>query len=386
VHIGLNAQLLDFSQTYRSGGISRYIYHLLTELRALATDDRFTVFVGQAPVDAALAPTPNFRLQPVGLPTQRPLVRIFWEQVLQPAALRRAGVDLLHSLAFAQPLLWRGPSVVSFMDLSFLRFPGAFNRGNRLYLASMARVAVRRASHLLAISEHTRQDLIHLLGAPPERVTVTYCGVDASFRPLDTATVQAYRQHRGLPERFILYVGTLEPRKNIPRLLEAYALLRRRGQPPPLVLAGPRGWRHAAIDACVAALGLGDAVRFLGYVPAAELPLCYNAADVFVYPSLYEGFGLPPLEALACGTPVVASNAASLPEALGNAALLVDPRNPAALAEALEAALTDTALRERLRAAGFAQARRFSWRRTAEETLAVYHRVQQGLWKPLATA
>jgi glycosyltransferase involved in cell wall biosynthesis len=386
VHVGLNAQLLDFSQTYRSGGISRYIYHLLVELRALEADDRFSVFVGRLPVDSALAPTPRFRLRPAGLPTGRPAVRVLWEQVLQPGALQREGVDLLHSLAFARPILWRGPSVVSFMDLSFLRFPRAFNRANRLYLTTMARGAVRRADHLIAISEHTRQDLIRLLGARPEQVTVTHCGVDPSFRPLDPAAVAAYRERMGLPERFILYVGTLEPRKNVPRLLEAYARLRREGDAPPLVLAGARGWRHAAIDARLERLGLGDQVRFLGYVPAGDLPLCYNAAAVFVYPSLYEGFGLPPLESLACGTPVVTSNSSSLPEAVGDAALVVDPRDVAGLAGALRAALDDDALRERLRAAGFVQAARFTWRRMAEQTLAIYHGVQRGLWKPLATA
>jgi glycosyltransferase involved in cell wall biosynthesis len=386
VHVGLNAQLLDFSQTYRSGGISRYIYHLLAQLRALATDDEFSVFVGRLPVDGALAPTPRFRLRAAGLPTDRPLVRIVWEQALQPGVLRRAGVDLLHSLAFAQPLLWRGPSVVSFMDLSFLRFPRAFRRGNRLYLTTMARAAVRRADHLLAISESTRQDLIRLLGARPEQVTVTYCGVDSAFRPLDAAVVRAYRERRGLPERFILYVGTLEPRKNVPRLLEAYAALRRQGSAPPLVLAGARGWGRLGIEARLRTLGLEDSVRLLGYVPTAELPLCYNAAGLFVYPSLYEGFGLPPLEALACGTPVVASNASSVPEAVGDAALLVDPRDTAALTRALAAALDDASLRERLRATGLQQAQRFSWRRMAEQTHAVYHGVRQGRWKSLATA
>jgi glycosyltransferase involved in cell wall biosynthesis len=283
-------------------------------------------------------------------------------------------------------VLWRGRSVVSFMDLSFLRYPRAFNRGNRVYLTTMARAAVRRADHLLAISEHTRQDLIHLLGADPARVTVTYCGVDAAFRPLPEPEVRAYRARRELPDEFILYLGTLEPRKNVPRLLDAYARLRRRGPAPPLVIAGGRGWGHTAVDARLEALGLTDSVRFLGFVPTAELPLCYNAAGVFVYPSLYEGFGLPPLEALACGTPVVASTASSLPEALGDAALLVDPRDSVALADALDVSLNDRALRDRLRAAGPDQARRFSWRRMAEQTLAVYHGVRQDRWNSLATA
>jgi glycosyltransferase involved in cell wall biosynthesis len=384
LHVGLNAQLLDFSHTYRSGGISRYIYHLLVQLRALGGDDRFSVFVGRTPVDAALAPTPQFRLRPVGLPTGRPAVRILWEQFLQPAALRRAGVELLHSLAFAAPLLWSGPSVVSFMDLSFLRFPRAFNRGNRIYLTLMARAAVRRADHLLTISEHTRQEVIRLLGADPRRATVTYCGVDATFRPLDATAVQAFRSRHGLTERFILFLGTLEPRKNLPRLLEAYALLRRRGRAPLLVVAGARGWRHSGIDERLRHLGLEGAVRFLDYVPPSELPLCYNAAGVFVYPSLYEGFGLPPLEALACGTPVVASNTSSLPETLDDVALLVDPHEPAALAEAIDTLLADEPLRARLRAAGFARAQQFSWRAMAERTVDVYHAVGRA-WQPSTT-
>ena len=385
MHVGLNAQLLDFSRTYRSGGISRYIYHLLAQLRLLDGDDRYTVLVPRLPVDAALAPTPRFRLVSVGLPTAQPAVRILWEQCLQPATLRRLGVDLLHSLAVAQPIAWRGPSLVSFMDVSFLRYPRAFNRGNRVYLTVMASAAVRRADRLLAISEHTRQDLVALLGARPEQVTVTHCGVDPAFRPLDPGEVAAFRARHNLPERFILYLGTLEPRKNVLRLLDAYARLRRVAAPP-LVLAGGRGWGHASIDARVAALGLHDVVTFLGYVPAADLPLCYNAAAVFVYPSLYEGFGLPPLEALACGTPVVASNASSLPEVLGEAALLIDPRDPVTLAEALAVALADETLRARLRAAGLARARQFSWRRMAEATHAAYRTVRQEPWKPSATA
>lgn len=381
MHVGLNAQLLDFSRSYRSGGISRYIFHLLAELRSLPGDDQFTAFVPTPTDDPALAATPRFRLQPTRLPithlpTSRPPLRILWEQWLQPGDLRRAGADLLHALAFVPALGWCGPTVVSFMDLSFLRYPRAFNRGNRLYLSVMARAAVRRAAHLLAISESTRQDLITLLGADPARASVTHCGVDPAFRPLPAAAVAAWRAQHDLPARFLLYVGTLEPRKNVPRLLDAYARLCRLGDPPPLVLVGGRGWRHAGIDARLARLGLGERVRLLGYLPAAELPLCYNAADLFVYPSLYEGFGLPPLEALACGTPVVTSNTSSLPEAVGAAALCVDPRDVPALATAMGQALEDHALRARLRAAGLAQAAGFSWRRMAEQTLAVYHRVR----------
>jgi glycosyltransferase involved in cell wall biosynthesis len=257
--------------------------------------------------------------------------------------------------------------------------PDAFKRANRVYLRWMARFSARRADQIITISESTRQDVIRWLGARPNKVRAIHCGVEPRFKPMrDEARLTTFRTARGLPENFILYLGTIEPRKNLIRLIDAYADLRRRGVTQwPLILAGGRGWHDTPILEHAAQADLGEALQFAGFVPDEEQPLWYNAATLFVYPSEYEGFGLPPLEALACGTPVVASNSSSLPEVVGDAAVLVDPTRSSAIADGIQRVLEDKPLRERLAEAGPEQSKAFTWRRMAEETLAVYRLVMR---------
>ena len=225
-------------------------------------------------------------------------------------------------------------------------------------------------------SESTRQDVIALCGVPAERVVTIPDGVTGAFCPADPQAVAEFRRRKGLPDRFILFLGTLEPRKNVVRLLDAYAAWRRVSREPvSLVVAGGKGWFYETIFARAAELGLGDAVIFPGFVPGDELPWWYRAAELFVYPSLFEGFGLPPLEAMACGTPTITSNVSSLPEVAGSAALLVDPEDTAGLTDAIARVLSDPALAAELRAAGPRQAARFPWSRTAAETAQVYRQV-----------
>jgi len=239
-------------------------------------------------------------------------------------------------------------------------------------LTVLTRLAARRARRLIAVSAHTAEEATRLLGVPLARIDVVYHGVDPAFCPLPANEVAAFRQRRGLPERFVLFVGTLEPRKNLVRLVEAFARIRagRVG----LVLAGGKGWLYDELFASVEALGLHEEVIFPGYVVDDELPLWYNAATVLAYPSVYEGFGLPVLEAQACGTPVLTSNVSSLPEAAGDGALTVDPYDVEALAAGLHRLLADEPLRLQLRERGLAHARQFSWPRTAQETARVYRR------------
>jgi glycosyltransferase involved in cell wall biosynthesis len=311
------------------------------------------------------------------LPTHRPVARIFWEQFIQPLALRRAGVDLLHAMAFVAPLAAPCPFVVTVYDLSFLRFPEAFRPFNRWYLSRFTAHSVRRAKAVITISESTRQDVITLLGAPPERVHTIYCGVDDSFHPLPADEVTQFRAARHLPESFLLYLGTLEPRKNIDGLLRAYALWREQaGHAPPLVIAGGKGWYYAQIFELVEALALTGQVIFPGYVSQAELPLWYNAATAFVYPSHFEGFGLPVLEAMACGTPVITSTASSLPEVAGpnGAACLINPADTAALAQAMAAVMSQPDLRRDMAQQGRARAGLFRWEKTARQTVNVYQK------------
>lgn len=393
-HIGLNAHLLSGRAGYRSAGIHHYIYHLLRHLPQADPDLRYTIFVGpspSSPLSSDLGGEGGEGGQPAisrsRWPTWRPPVRILWEQAVQPLAAAAAHFDLLHGLAFVAPLLAPCPTVVTVYDLSFMRTPERFRPGNRWYLQMLTRWSCRRASRVIAISEHTKRDVNDLLGIPAERIDVVYPGVGPEFRPLPPEQVAAFRQVRGLPERFVLYLGTIEPRKNLTVLLEAFARLRRigergtgvEGQGPTsavkLVLAGATGWMFTEVFSLVEALGLREDVILPGYVPDEELPLWYNAAQIFAYPSLYEGFGLPPLEALACGTPVVASNAAALPEAVGRAGWLVAPGDVDELAGALKRLLEDAALRAELGARGRSHAARFSWERAAHETVAVYRHV-----------
>jgi glycosyltransferase involved in cell wall biosynthesis len=373
MRVALNAQLLSTTASYRTAGISRVIRQLLAHLRSVPSPFDFVIYAPDSPDNRRLLDGPGFRRRLTRVPTERPAVRIAWEQLALPLELLRDRANLLHTLAFVSPFAWRGRTVVTAYDLSFLRYPEAFNRANRLYLARFAPPSLRRADRVITISEHTRRDVIELCGIPPERVTTIHLAADERFRPADPVAVARFKVERGLPDRFILYLGTLQPRKNVATLVRAYARLRAVGfESHALILAGGKGWQYQSIFALVRKLGVERDVIFPGYVPEDEQALWYTAADLFAYPSLYEGFGLQLVEAMACGTPVVASNSSSLPEVVGEAGVLVEPMDVEGLAMALRAVLEDDGRRAQLREAGLARAREFSWGRMAQETVRVY--------------
>ncbi len=373
--IGLNAHLLSLAPTYRGAGINGYILNLLRHLPAarLAAGQPFRYIAYLH--DARFVAPAGLSVVRSRWDTGGPWRRILWEQT-RLAVLSRH-LALLHGLAYALPVACACPTVVTVHDLSFLRYPQAFRRFNRAYLGWMTRLAVRKAARVIAVSESTRRDVIALCGVADEKVTVVPNGVTSDFCPAEAHAVAAFRQRKGLPERCILFLGTLEPRKNVERLVEAYALLaqRQRGDLPPLVIAGAKGWFYDTIFARVAQHGLAGRVIFPGFIPADELPWWYRGATLFVYPSLFEGFGLPVLEAMACGTPTITSNVSSLPEVAGDAALLVAPDDPVALADAMARVLDEPDLAAQMRAAGLMQASHFSWARTAAATAAVYQAV-----------
>jgi len=370
VRVGLSAQLLSLGGTYRSAGINRYIQNLLRALPEAAPGWQLAAWVG----DHRFRPSPRLAVHYTRWPTANPWVRILWEQSVQPWVAWQERLDLLHALAYVAPVVVSCPTVVTVHDLSFVRYPDGFRPLNRLYLQTMTRRSVFRAGRVIADSFSTRDDLVRLWGVPAERIVVVHIGVESEYRPAPAAVVEAFRRQRGLPERFVFYLGTLEPRKNVTAAVEAFARwVQASGDRETwLVVAGAKGWYYESIFARVQGLGLSDRVWFPGYVPTSELPDWYRAAEVFIYPSLYEGFGLPPLEAMACGVPVITSNTSSLPEVVGDAALLVNPYDIDAIADALARLLEDAELRQRLREAGLARARLFSWERTARETIAAY--------------
>ena len=364
-HIALNAHLLSPEAGYRNAGVSQYIHALLRTLPAADADLAYTALVDAAAADRF----PGWQVRRSRLPGNRPPLRILWEQGLQPAVLWRIKADLLHAPVNVGPLARPCPLVVTVHDLSFCLFPETFRPGQRFYQTILTRWTARHAERVIAVSESTRADLVRLFGVPRDRITVVPNGVDPAYHPLPPETVAEFRRQKGLPERFLLCVATMEPRKNLPRLLEALA---RVPDAPPLFLCGGRGWYYQEIEATIERLGLGDRVHRPGFIPQQELPLWYNAAAWFIYPSLYEGFGLPALEALACGTPTIVSRASSLPEVVGDAAVLIDPYDVQALADTLADALSNAPLAATLRQAGPQRAASFSWVRTARETAAVY--------------
>lgn len=383
MRIGINAQLLSFSENYRNGGISRYIRSLLTELARHPGSHEYTIFVnGQATAERLkeLASHPQIAYIPVAWPESKPVARVAWEQFTLPSIIRQRHIDVLHASANVLPefLPRTCAGVVTLHDLAFLRFPEVLTRSKRAYHRTFTIRSLReRATMIIANSNSTRQDAIELARIPATKIETVYICIDTRFSNvvIKEEDRQAFRQKQGLTGGFLLYLGTLEPRKNLTTLLKAYAQLRNiHGRKEKLVLAGGKGWLYNTIFNGVRELGLETEVLFPGFIADAEQLLWYTSASAFVYPSLYEGFGMPVAEALACGVPVVTSNISSLPEAGAGLALTVDPHDVEAMSDALYTALTSETLRQHCREQAPSVARRFSAQTMVEQTINVYER------------
>lgn len=386
MHIGINAQLLSYGQSYRNGGVSHYIRYLLTALARQPGNHRYTVFVnGQEVVERLAARHPQITYVCAPWPESRPAMRIAWEQVTLPALMRRRHIDILHSPVNILPewLPQHCAGVVTLHDLAFLRYPAVLTRSKRLYHRTFTVRSLRRATMIIAVSESTKQDVHELVEVPLEHLRTVYTCIDERFsNVMDRGEIDAFRKKKALTDSFILYLGTLEPRKNLTTLIDAYAQLRQKYSiKEKLVLAGSKGWLYDSIFAQVRQRGLEAEVLFPGFVADTEQALWYHAASVFAYPSLYEGFGLPVAEALACGTPVVTSNVSSLPEAGAQLALTVNPLDVDALTDALYRALTDQEFRNQSRRMAPTIAQRFSAQSMVEQTIAVYEQAWHTLQK-----
>jgi glycosyltransferase involved in cell wall biosynthesis len=366
VRIGIDATTVSRHRT----GVGNYIVELVRGLADLRSEHDFTVFASPEG-EAEFEGLPGVRTLPIALASRG--ARLMWEQALLPGLVRRERLDLLHSPHYTMPLVRAGRSVVTFHDLTFVTHPEWHVPSKRLLFPRMMRWSAGRASHLIADSESTRADMIRVLDVPPARVTAVPLGAGTEYTPAAPAEVRAVCDRHGLePGRYILYIGVLEPRKNIPRLVGAFARIADRVPGVALVIGGKKGWMYDQIFEQVQRSGLGQRVRFLGYVAHTDLPALYTGALVFAYPSWHEGFGLPVLEAMRCGAAVVTSNVSSLPEVAGDGALQVAPDDEDALAAALLRLAGDEALRTDLGHRARARAAAFSWHRCARETLRVY--------------
>jgi glycosyltransferase involved in cell wall biosynthesis len=381
VRVGLNA--LDLAPG-RAGGIETYFRNLLAALQALPPGDDCYDVLCLRPVAAELAVTsPTFRVRAyacgrpsAGWLARRSLQRLTGLDLLAPL-VNRLGLDVVHHpfTTINTPGL-RAPAVLSFMDMQHEFFPEYFAPAELRQRRRSYRASVAAATRIIAISQHVKGTLVEVYGADPGKIDVVYFGSGSEFGPVDdVARVAAARRRHGLARPFLFYPAASWPHKNHLALLTALRLLRdRRRFDGELVLTGVAREAHGEVSAAIDRLGLSGAVRILGYLPTSELPAIYAAAEMLVFPSLFEGFGLPLLEAMACGCPVVSSSATSLPEVAGDAALFFDPRSPEDMAARIGEVLEAPDLRRRLRTAGLARAAEFRWERTARETLAVYRR------------
>jgi glycosyltransferase involved in cell wall biosynthesis len=369
VRIGIDARKLhDF-------GIGTYIRNLLRQLARIDHTSEFVLLC--RPDDAAtLAGTgENFRAVPETAGNYS-----LAEQLRVPMAVRRERLDLFHAPHYVLPPLVPSRSVVTIHDCIHLMFPQYLrNRMAHAYARASIALAARRATRVLTVSESSKRDILRFVDVPPEKIAVIYNAYDECFgiepREEDVARV---RERYQLQDEFVLYAGNVKPHKNLERLIEAFNIVRNNGLDYlTLVLIGDDISKYAGLRRAVHRHQLHKRVRFLGYLPEETLAVMYRLAEAFVFPSLYEGFGLPPLEAMASGTPVVTSNVSSLPEVVGDAAVLVDPYDPRSIADGIGRVITDEPLRRELRRKGLARAKEFSWEQSIRHVHAIYDEILQ---------
>lgn len=360
--IGIDARLLG----YRKGGIAEYTRQLVLALAELDAQREY-VIIHRSHDTTSYTPAANFQRINAYTPAHHRLERYALSLELLPRRL-----DVLHSPDFIPPQWGARRHIITIHDLHFLHYPHFQTADSLRYYRDQIGWAARHADHIFAQTEGTRREIIEMLGVPAEKITVHLLGVHESFRLLPPEAIQSTLDHYQLPRDYLLFVSTIEPRKNLPNLFRAYATL---PDAPPLVLAGQRGWNADESFETIERLGLQNRVRWLDAVPFERLPALYNGATLLVLPSYHEGFGLPAIEAMACGTPVVVSNRGSLPEVVRDNGVYVEPDSIESIAAGIQCLLDDRQRATQLRDAGLRHAATYSWRRTAEIALQIYQQV-----------
>jgi glycosyltransferase involved in cell wall biosynthesis len=354
-------------------GMGRYLCNLINHLAEVDTRNEYRILMLQEALDHLEELPQNFTLQFVTC--MRPM-RLLWEHSVLQERLCAEKFDLLHSAHDVAPRLKRMKSVVTFHDMSFFRFPAAHTLAKRLYVRLFIPPSLKHADHVIAVSEHSRRDILSCFGLDPQRVSTIHHGLPEAFtRSASDTEIRRTARRYGIHGPYILFVGLLEPRKNVARLMEAFDLVAEDHPHIQLVLAGAPGWEFEELLRVKERQRAANRILFTGFVPDDELPALFQGANLFAYPSLYEGFGFPVLEAMARGVPVVTSNVSSLPEIAGDSALLVNPRNVRDIGNAMARILSHDELRRTLVQKGIRRAEEFSWTRSAKAHRDVYEKV-----------
>lgn len=375
MRIAIDALLLGT----RDSGVEVCIRHLVKALAKVDERNEYVIYVKRGAGGLGCESNPRFRVVTTDVPSRVRTLRILWEQAVLPKRLKSDDIDVLHAPGYVMPLQAETPTVVTMHDLITLTHPELCKATNAAHYRLLLGRTARRAARIVASSEATKADIVSRLGVDAQKVEVVPLGVgDAFFCPVSAERRAEVKARYKLPDRFILFVGNLEPKKNLPTLVSSVALLKANGRlRHTLVIAGKKGWKHESIFRAVRRARLEADALFCDYVAQDDLPALYQMADLFVFPSLCEGFGIPPLEAMASGTPVVVSDAPALAESAGDAALVYSPNTAQELAKAIHKVLSNTFLRSHLAARGRDRAQRFRWEETARRMVRIYESVGQ---------
>lgn len=361
--IGIDARLLY----YRKGGIPEYTRQLIEALADLDTVNNYAIVHNFRDKEDYL-PAANFRRINAYTPAHHQ-----WERFALSAELLPRNLDLFHSPDFIAPRQAARRHIITIHDLHFLYYPQFLEEDALNYYRNQIMKSVKRADHILVQTDGTKRDVMKMLNAPEEKITVHHLGVNPSFKPMTTEQIQTILAPYNLPSEYLLFVGTIEPRKNLPTLFKAYALMREKTPDiPPLVLGGQAGWHVEQEMATLDELGLRKHVVWFQNVPPEVLSALYAGATLLIIPSFHEGFGMPALEAMACGTPAVVTNRGSVPEVIGDAAVYLDPTEPETIVEAVLSLLNDTDRYQEFRRRGLERSSQYTWQRTAQIALDVY--------------
>lgn len=349
-------------------GIGNYVVSLVNWLQKTDKENEYLIFVGKEN-EHFFKKAKNFKFHNIGVFNKNWLIRIIWEQLLLPSILRRKKIDILHSPGFVSPILKNTKQIVTIHDMTFFTHSHFHLSSKVKYFGKLIPISIQRADMVITDSESTKKDIIKLLKTDSNKIKTVHLGTD--FKPKIGAQTWI-RQKYKIKSPFVLYTGTIEPRKNIANLIRAYAKIASKIKQQ-LVIVGKKGWMYDEVFELVEKLGLKERVIFAGYIPDKDLESFYSAADLFIYPSYYEGFGIPVVEAMACGCPVITSNNSSLSEIASGAALLINnPDDIDEIARKMQRVILNKKLQKTLKQKGFARSKVFSWEKTAEKTLRAY--------------